>query len=326
MKTQVDQVVYASTRKPEEDIRVLYIGYNGWFENIFANTGILCYMAEDSNLHEWYGELPNNFTILPKGMTFIPNRIDIDAIICNSRRTQIFTAAQIADGLHLPLILIEHELPASTASEKLRKYVNSRLPKRCIHVAPNSLIKDEWKLEEDKEVYIIPYGFQTPEQRLRNNNVAVIGDYSPEDNVLLEAMLNCNPEVVGMGNNPGVTTPYKDIGDVVRLLSESYICVTASTLSTPPLLAMLAMSCGAVVVTNKTKWTEQIIENDKTGYLFEKSTEIKKIVKNIVSNRDKMENVSVRAQKYIMKHYNISTFVELWRDLIKRLITRTYVR
>lgn len=326
MKNQVDQVIHAATKKPEDEVRVLYLGYNGWFESLFGGTGITCYTAEDSNLYEWGGVLPSNFNVLPKGMTFIPNRIDIDAIICNSRKTQVFNAAKLADAFHLPLILIEHELPGTSANKKLRQYVNSRLPERCVHVFPHEFVKEEWALGEDKESHIIPYGFHIPKQALRNNSVAVVGDYGMADYGLLEAMMNCSPEVVGMGNNPGVTVPYKSIGDVMRLLSESYVCVTACTPSAPPFLAMLAMACGALTITNRTRWTEKIIEDGKTGLLFDSATDIKRMVKSITADKDKLDNIALRGQKYITQNYEMSPFSQQWHKLIQTLITRTYKR
>lgn len=326
MKSQVDQVIHAAIRKPEETTRVLYIGYNGWFESLFAGTSITCYMSEDTGMYEWTGKLPQNFNILPRGMSFIPNRIDVDAIVCNSRRNQVFQAATIADAYHLPLILIEHELPGATANEKLRKYVNSRLPSRCVHVFPRQFVKDEWHMGDERESYVIPYGIPVPKQALRQNNVAVVGDYSPADYSLLETMMNCNPEVIGMGNNPGMTTPYTELADIVRVLSESYLCVTASNESAPPFMALLGMACGALTITNRTRWTEQIIEDGRTGFLFDKSTDIKKIVKTVLADREKMENVALRGQKHIVKNYPMSSFIESWHELIHTLISRTYKR
>jgi glycosyltransferase involved in cell wall biosynthesis len=324
MKTQVDHVIHSAIRKPEDSINVLYMGYDGWFESLFSLSAVMCYMSQDGLCYEWGGVLPNTYTVLPKGMAYIPNRIDIDMIICNSRQEQTFKAAEVADAYHIPLVLIEHELPGSTSSPKLRKYVNSRLPERCYHVVPDQMVADEWYLEKD--THVIPYGLPYAPANIRKHNVLVAGDYNHDDYGLLNALINCNPDTATIGNNPGLTQPYKNLSDVVEAMSECYICITALSETKSPIVPMLAMSTGAVVICNRTKWTEHIIEDGKNGFLFDSVSDVKKIVRKLVNDKDLIEEIGTAAQRKIVSQHPYQTFNDNWIKLIHELSTRTYKR
>lgn len=325
MKTSIDHVIHAAMRKRGDNINVLYMGYDGWFESLFSLSAVMCYIGEDSLCYEWTGTLPSTYTLLPRGMNYIPNRVDIDVVICNSRQDQVYKAAHIADMYHLPLILVEHELPGRQSSEKLRQYVNSRLPDRCFHVVPDQFVADEWYLE-DKETKVIPYGFPEAPISIKKHNVLVAGDYTPEDYGLLEALINCNPDTVTIGNNPGMTKGYEKLTEVTEAMSECYICITATNDTKSPIVPMLAMSTGSAVICNRTRWSERIIEHGKNGFLFDSVSEVKKIVRDLVRDKDLIESVGLKAKKQIAQEHSYKDFHDNWTGLIHELATRTYKR
>lgn len=326
MKTCIDQVIHSAIRHDYEDINILYLGYNGWFESIFSFPNIMCYMMKGTLAYKWNGTLPITYTILSEEQRFVPNRVNIDLVICNSRRSQIHSAAEIANTYHLPLVIIEHELPSIDSTKKLRQYVNSRLPK-CTHVITHPIIQKEWYLDEhDKDMVIIPYGFKPIPNNMRTNNVLVVGDYNKEDYGLLNTMISCYPGTIGIGYNDNLTIPYTDLKDIIDAMSKSRICITAMPEGCPPLLALLAMAAGCVVITNQTQWTESIIINSVNGFIFENAGDIKPIVRMLLTDIQKLNQISFVAQQATNANYNYDMFSLQWNNLIQTLITKVYKR
>lgn len=321
MKTAVDQVIHSAIKK-DAHLNLLYMGYDGWFESLLLSPEINFYCPQDATLYERNAQLPINFTLMPKGMNYIPNRIDIDGVVCNSRVQQVQSAFQIAESFHVPLILIEHELPMASSKEKLRRYVNSRLP-RCTKVCTHNLVKEEWFLEDTK---VIPYGFPVAGNNIKNNKVLVVGDYHQADYGMLNTMMSCHSTVVGLGYNNGLTQEYKSYKDVFEHMTQSDICVVASQGHKPPLIALFAMAAGCVVVTNKTRWSERLITHEKDGILFEKSSEIKKVVRHLLQHESLVDDISLAARQNIRENHPHKEFVDGYINLIKEKTKEVYVR
>lgn len=329
MKSGIDHVIHAAIRKPATEVNALYLPYDGWFEWIFQNSGVRCYSSAEATAYDWLcGEYPPNINLLPKGMNYIPNRVDLDVVICNHRKDQVIKAANVADAYHLPLILIEHELPFETSKSNLRQYVNSRMPKRVVHVVTDQLVNEEWGLHNtDREVVHIPYGLVGFGSEVRDIEVLVFGDYTINDYSLLELMLASHPKSVGFGNNPGTgTQPFKKFKEVQKALGRSKVCLTAHSSMRPPFGMFLAMAAGCAVITNKTRWSSRFIEHGKTGFLFERGADIKKVVKDVCADEALKERVGMAGRKAILEQFSVDKFQSGWHNLIEQLSTRTYVR
>ncbi len=326
MKNSVDNVTHSVMRRSGEGLNCIYFPYNGYFEWMLNLTTMKLHCPKGLLVHEWpCNDWSKNTNWLPGGIEFIPNRIDIDAIIVNWRKDQSLKAEQMADILHLPLVIVEHELPAADANTNLRKYVNSRMPKKAVFVSVSKVINDEWKYNKDMEVVQIPYGFNIPEPITKEHDVLVVGDYHAEDAELLNEMLNAHPNTKCLGYN-GHGTPYKTLDEITTEMAKSRICITASEATYPPFLAMAAAAAGCAVVTNQTKWTESIFEHDDTVMFFDSIKDIKKHVRRLITEKNKLENMAMKSKQIIIDDYGIEKFIQNWISLMADISTRIYTR
>lgn len=321
MKFGIDNVIHSVIREQNEKPNVFYMGYNGVFEEALSILDINFYVDKsNAGLRQWIAGLPNNFTVLPYGIYSIPNRIDIDAVICNSRQKQVFEAKKIADALHVPMFLIEHELPYSTAKPNLRKYVNSRMPKGIIHVIPNKVVQREWYMKDNINIIPIEYGIPVHEYRVKYKNVGIID--TNLDTSLLSKLRVMAPDTLCIGHS----NQCKNLVQIMDSLQHCRISICMVEEHEPPLLPLIAMGCNTTIITNKTRWTEAIIEHGKTGYLFNGVGELKRIVRELLKDLELIHTVSARAKKYIHMNYNLHKFKTNWEVLLQRSIREPYIR
>lgn len=326
MKNSVDNVVHSAMRSIGEQLNCIYFPYNGHFEWMLKSTTMKLHCPKDSLVHEWpCNNWPENTNWLPGGIEFIPNRIDIDAIIVNWRKDQSLKAEKIADIFHLPLIIIDHELPSEESNTNLRKYVNSRMPKKAVFVSVSNVVNDEWKYNKEMEVVQIPYGFSVPEAITKENDVLVVGDYHADDTELLNEMLNSHPNTKCLGYN-GHGVPYKTLDEITIEMAKSKICITASESTCPPFLAMTAAAAGCAVVTNQTRWTKCIFEHNDTVMFFDSVKDIKKHIRTLITNKSKLDDMAMKGKQIIIDNYSIEKFRQNWINFMADISTRIYTR
>lgn len=325
MRIAIDSIIHSVSRKDDDPLNVLYFGYNGWFECMFGSIGIKCFTKENNTTqYEWAGMLPKTFTVLPSSYPHIPDRIPIDAIICNSRRARLLDIANISRIQHIPFILVEHEIPFKNIKPALRSYINSRLPPKCIHVVPSDFVQKEWCLDDN--VNKIPYGIPVAPKTLKNNDVLIAGDFAEEDFGLLQFMLSVHPTAIGIGNNQGLTQPYTNYNDMLEAMCKSRICITAGGQTQSQTLILMAMSAGCVVITNSTPWTEHLKQQHNDIILFEKSSDIKKHVRSLMQNSDHVDQIGFNLCSAIRDNYSYSKFADNWKELLNRVTKEAYIR
>lgn len=322
MKSNIDYVVHSALRT-NETINALYYPFDGWYENLCFDDHADYYLFEKSSIYEWsVGKFPINFHVLPADTKKIPNRIDLDLVITNHRTEQLEKVKRIADNFHLPIVLIEHNLPISRSSVGIRKYINARIPQPVHHIVTHQLIKDEWHLEN---VDVIPYGFNTADNR-QNKDVIVVGDYNPEDFTLLENMMNSHHTVTAFGNNHGITKPYVSMDYFLNNLQEHKICILATNDSKPPILQLLAMANGCVTITNRNRWTEQVIEHENTGLFFDNSNSVKKVVQSILDHPEELDRIRGNAYKFIETNHSYEKHSNLMNSYLRSILGEVYIR
>jgi len=326
MKDAIDNVINKAIRKPGDDTNLLYIPYDGNFEWMMSSVPVRLYAPSNSLSREWpCNNFPQSLNWLPAGANFIPNRIDIQAVVVNFRKEAVHNAAGIAHRFHVPLVIVDHELPTKEASSNLKRFINSQLPPGSVYVTPHSMVNESWAYSDTMESYNIPYGFEKQEQSIKQNDVLVVGDYAPEDAGLLSELLNCHTKVMGIGHNGSRTTPYTSMKDLIYHMSNSQVCVVIFQEHRPPFFAMLAAACGCAVVTNRTRWTESVFENKTNAILFDNIDSVKRLVRELIHS-DTLDDMALAGQEMIERDHSINKFRDGWIDLLNDLSTRIYIR
>jgi len=324
MKHGIDNVIYSALKSNEDPINILYMGYDGIFDTILSttpNTNFFIYKPK-ALCRFWGAPLSNKFTYIDNFYN-IPNRIDLDVIICNDRKEQIFVAEKMSHHLHIPIVVVEHNLPSSKSKPSLRQYINSRMPNsRC--VIPHKTIKDEWYMSDD--VDIIPYGIPIQKRIIKHKNVVVVNNFQDSNSDVLNKLLTISVDTIGVGYNGGRTQEYKHFGELIEFIRSAVVCITLVDEDGPPFIPLLAMGCGTVVLTNKTRWTTQIITEGENGFLFDGLKDARKKCKSILGDKDLVEDVIYNAYQYISNNHEREKFCDRWTNLIKSVIRKPYIR
>lgn len=331
MKSNIDYVIHSALRDNTKPLNILYYPLDGWYENLCLDRENRYYFTVESAVYKWpINQAPENFTVLPYGIKQIPNRLDLDLIIVNHRIEHLEKIKKVSDLFHLPIILVEHNLPKKDASTNIRKYINSRLPLNIHHIVTNDLIKDEWNLEE---VQTIPYGLEMnptwtelKDLENRTNDLIVIGDYSQEDYSLLGEMINSHHTTTALGNNAHYTKSYISTNFLSSQLQSHKVCLMASGDNRPPILQLLAMSQGAVLITNRNRWTEKIIKHEENGLLFNDTKDMKKCVRFALENNTARENIQCNAYKTIRSDHYYDDNTIKWKSYLSSVAGEVYQR
>ncbi len=328
MKSSMDHVIHTAIHKEGGELNLIYMPYDGMFEWMMSTLPYKLYAPQNTSVYQWQcNNWPSNINWMPQGVKALPNRGDISGVVVNWRKDHAFTGEQMADQFHIPLIMVEHELPDASANQNLRNFVNSKMPNKAVFVTTHRVVRDEWDLDDSMEAFNIPYGFVVQDNKdiLKDKEVLVVGDYSRGDSQMLEEMLSCVPDVTGIGYNQG-TKEYSTLNEIILQMRRYKICITASQPNRPPLLAMMAAACGCAVVTNETRWTKAIFTEGKTALFFDAVSEIKKLVRTLTQSSELVDDMSIRSRKMIFKDHSMSAFIKNWTNLIQTLSKRVYIR
>ena len=98
--------------------------YNGFFEwmlyEIFKED---CRFFHQRDLmHRWdCNHWPDKFELFD--FTAPDHNLPFDFFLVNNRNEQALSVGKICDYYHIPLAIIDHELPTTSSKKKLREYI-----------------------------------------------------------------------------------------------------------------------------------------------------------------------------------------------------------
>ena len=103
-------------------------------------------------------------------------------------------------------------------------------------------------------------------------------------------------------------------------LTKYSIFISNSIYEGNPKTILEAMAVGCVVVASNIKNHSEIIENGKTGVLFEKDDDLQKILKDLLSNNLKMKFLSDNALEYVKNNHHIDDLISKEIEDIKNIV------
>ena len=316
MKSPVSSIINRMHRRYGDPVNIIYFGYDGILELLFAKLNANFFVVHDSYIYKFSHALPINFYQLDKSLSF-PHGTNIDIIVC-THRSHIKNANNIARMLHVPVVLYEQELPTENTSEALKTKLNDSIENiDCI--TSRYILDEEWNKNSEA---ICKYGFELYDNNLRTNDFILCGSYKNDDR-FINAIQQEHPniEYFGYGNS---FRPYKSCQNIIDHFVQSQVCVIAYGDTQPPILLMMAMSCGCCVVANHTRWTNSIIQNETTGFLFESITELKEIMTRLSRNGTMVNNVAKNGQKMIECEFGQGAFLNQLNEYLYDVTQRTY--
>jgi len=319
MKSSIDSIIYRATKKLGISYGLIYTSYDGLFERMMSNINVTMYnVIGDGSYNNPSNDWPESYNELKNGY-HITNRLDIDYYFCNSR---IFCdkANGLSGLIHVPMVIIDHDMPVLGSGKESKDYINNEFSKRVpAFVSTSQVVSDEWEYVDTINNEVIPYGFHKRKPVEKDVDVMVVGEFGEDTDAFVSIVNSCHHDVVCIGYNNGLTQEYKTYDELESLLDRAKIVVVNVTENRAPILAMLAMSCGCVVLANETRWTLSFMNKEHLYGSIEDMKEKLKVLSKGNVEKESLDNVNI-----IQDLYSMDKFIENWNDLLKKLETGTY--
>jgi len=327
MRNSVDNIIRSLLNRPKAEINSLYFPYDGLFEQSLISNKYKHYTMVQNQIYPSAPQIyPENFFVLPEGiLSYIT---ELDLVIANHRKDQLPVARKFANMHHLPLILIDHELPATDAPKKLRAFVSKQFNDPTMVTVFDSLVSTEWCCDID---VLSHYGGQAVpgiDKSIcdeKDIDLCFVGDYVQSDFNMITTILQSIPNAIALGNNPGITQQYNAFADIIQLMYKSKICVQVVQEGRPPLLMLYCMSLGCIPIINQTKWTEKWIDED-VGIMFKGIDEIKNIADNLLGDPDKIKRMGEACIDLINSQFDSNIFQKAFELFIDNSVQSVYTR
>jgi hypothetical protein len=303
---------------PQQSLNVLLFVCDGHFEYM---------LCEALPQHQFYSPITDNnkpqgwnFSLYPQphNLHFIPSfdtsditsKIDFDLVICHYRTSQYDIAKQIADLLHVNVVVVEHVI--NTSSLDFRELI--------------PLIK---KTKQNTNVFVadVVNWFKIPGTIIKYGVKDIYGN-NKQNKIL---MFNVEQQDIdNIASHIDTPIVVQDMGTISQTeyhdslqTSKFYLNLSAELTTLQPNV-LYAMSAGCVVISMASPAIQDIITHMQNGIIIRNMEELLAIWKNI-HNTD-LQQISINANKYIVDNYSPLIFKEKWHDLLMTTYQKTYIR
>lgn len=171
------------------------------------------------------------------------------------------------------------------------------------------------RLVPEKRVEDLIMAIKLLDENTKNKcEVWVIGD-GPEKHKLQKIVYNFglkNIKFFGM-------IPYEKIPDI---LSRIDIVVNPSIQEGMATANLEAMSSGCVLVATRGFGNDEIIDNEKTGFLYEPKNyrELSNIISILIRNQDIIKNIGKKSRRKIINNYSLKIISNLYKKIYEEII------
>jgi hypothetical protein len=324
------KILRDATRHPEEPLNILTFPTHERYQSNMAMTGHNFYLwQKEGVIKPWvndYGPIPINTTLLnpEKESQQIPPNVDIDIVLSQNKFGQFQIAKQIAEGLGVPLLSLEHTLPRSTWTTSDLEGIKSMRGDVNIFISEYSRALWGWG---ENEAEVIHHGIDTdlfsPSNVKREGRaLSVVNDWVNRDwccgyKIWEQVTGYPNPHfpVHVVGDTPGLSKSADSTEALVEEYRRSKVFLNTSTVSPVPTSLLEAMSCGCPVVTMSTCMIPEIIINGKNGYLSEIIPQLRLYVETLLDNDELVAEMGKLARQTILEHFALSDFVTNWNNI-----------
>lgn len=301
----INQVNSTILRNLQPTTDILYMPYNGYSDYLF-DFGQTPYYNDGESVYEIKNGLK---------APFLNNRGMNDAgffscLIYNDVDEQSVLASKYTRNLHLPSLLIQHNLPSyEMPKEDAQTMFWNRLIHCCKVIVPDSLISRKWGIT----CAVVPYYVPTFEEE-KTIDVCLVGDIGPFDEEIINTVRDKIKGVVVDG--------HKDFFQTLDLLKKSKVCICPNGHISPQTLLLMAMGCGCSIITNKTPLSEKWIKHSTTGILVDNFDECALWAQDLLNDHTLLGNP---AREYVKDHHNIDLHRLLFNKALGEVRNSTWI-
>lgn len=322
MSNQTLSILNKSFGKKEK-YNILTFDTHERYQTQLCKTGHNFYSFRYDGCKEWdetYAKIPSNYFLLPKGT--VPNGIQYDFILSQSKFGQFQMAKQIQRVFNLPIISLEHTLPIpSWPNQQTEAF---RQMNGDVNVFISEYSCREWKMNGQIVHHSIDTNLFKPEVKLSKSHhvLSVVNDFANRDyccNFKGWQRITTGTPVRLVGNTPGLSKPAASIDELVKEYQQAKVFLNTSTISPVPTSLLEAMACGCAVVSTATCMIPEIIKNGHNGFISNDESELKKYINNLL-NDDKLRlSVGENARKTILDKFSENKFLDKWNQIFEKV-------
>lgn len=330
--TPVSKLTRQATRSKDEPLNILTFPTHERYETGLCLTGHNFYAMRGPGIKDWdstYAPLPDNYTLLPHKSN-PPTDIDFDLVLSQNKMAHYKTAASVSAPLHIPIVNLTHVLPPTDwGAGQLQQFKNM---KGHVNVFISEYNRKVWGWEED-EALVIHHGIDTevfkPNKKEREEvALSVVNDWINRDwccGFRLWQSVTKDMPVKVVGNTPGLSSPAKDVNELVEFYQTSQVFVNTSLVSPVPTALLEAMSCGCAVISTANCMIPEIIQNGVNGYCTNDPREMRDYLMMLLKDPAKCYSMGKAARKTIEEKFSMNTFVKKWDSLLRQTADMVYL-
>jgi len=322
----VQNLIRSATRHRGQSLQVLWLPKDGVFEQLLLpNLPHIFSCGHDVEVTMWdetMFSMPLNVYTLEDHNTFSMDS-EFDLVVCNNRMKQWGQAKTLSSILHIPMLLIEHDVPVSIMKPE-DIHISKQEKPANVEVMVNNTLNKLWNTSNP----VIPYGIpdllpNTHEYPTRENSVLIIGKFPEHDiNIIKELQKNSGVPIKVLGNNHGLSEPIP-YNEAIRALQTTKYYLNMSNFDNVPILLLLAMSAGCIPISNNNPMCKDILTDD-TSYRFSNMEELYELLTKLQVGVEESKHVA--ANEVVMENYPFTPFIEPWIDTFDKFYDYVYTR
>jgi len=322
MSNQTLQILSKLSKKDKYNI--LTFATHERYESDLCLTGHNFYCFDHNKGKKWdenYAKIPSNYHILPQNT--IPQGLDLDFILAQSKFGQLQIAFDISKTFRLPIICMEHTVPTPNMTNEQVNYLKSI--KGHLNVFNTEYNKDVWGFFSDG--IVAPHNvdsetFCSSEEKRDNVVLSVANDFINRDYCLNFSgwqRITKGLPVKVIGNTPGLSEAASSVQELVKGYQSSSVFLNTSTFSPLPTALLEAMSCGCAIVSTATCEIPKIIEHGKNGFISNDEQELRGYVEQLLNNPEMAVEMGKAARSTVLSRFTTENFTEKWNTIFNQI-------
>jgi glycosyltransferase involved in cell wall biosynthesis len=298
------------------------------YQSYFADLPFTFILLNIDGWKKWdstYAKIPDNFIEVNKlTPDLMPN-----IILSQHKFGQFQLLSKISQSLRIPMIHLEHVLPSPKWDKKRKRDMANMIAHVNIYLSEFS--RKAWGISESTSMIIkqcVDSNVFRPIKTKRIKSVlSVVNEYADREGPCnysgwLKTTKGIPTKLVGTSKH-GLSSPAKDINDLVNIYNKYEIFLNTSRHSTCPFTLFEAMACGSLVVSTATTMIPEVIQNGYNGFLYDinKPEDGRELIKRIFQmDQETLDEVRQNARNTMVSQFSKQKFIEEWTEIVNECI------
>jgi hypothetical protein len=290
MSSPLRSVLNSVTRLPDDRLNVITFSTSPLLDNIFTNLPLDFYYWTSNYPHKLNFTKPNCYILGNE----VPLHVDYDAVIIFDQGHQYAVGRQIADFLHIPLILFERNIPS------LQGVKHSKMLKINARFYSSESVRKLWQ----GAGCIINLGVEYPKILTEKQPLLISPDAPTEIHQHIQSNLMNTQLVVGY-DMP------------IEIYEKASYFLSTTGLITAELLT--AMSQGCIPILFDVNDAKKVIKHGENGYIINNLNMLQQIT---ALNND----LGKKVIESVVANYPLEKFTKKANTMIKQVVDTIYTR